>query len=225
MAEEQIKELDHCILPYGLSLPPIFCPWFNPALHPQSPHLFHGVSYLFVTFCLKPSLYFLSEIADGKLLLIFPCSLCSFLGFLPRVLFHKVNSNGKRDLPSILWSRHKSNWDLIHILSHFLYGVSKCDYDALVFYHFLYVHLLLLVISFNIALMDKREKQYALCFSLCLCKPLLCFFPGTPGIYIPHRPYGRKVKPKPPKITHFEYSGMEKIFNVFIKVYLGLHRK
>ncbi|KAK3756146.1 hypothetical protein RRG08_065553 [Elysia crispata] len=29
----------------------------------------------------------------------------------------------------------------------------------------------------------------------------------TPGIYIPHRPYGRKVKPKPPKITHFEYSG------------------
>ena len=73
--------------------------------------------------------------------------------------------------------------------------------------------------------MDKREKQNALCFSLCLCKPLLCFFPGTPGIYIPHRPYGRKVKPKPPKITHFEYSGMEKIFHVFIKVYLGLHRK
>lgn len=26
-------------------------------------------------------------------------------------------------------------------------------------------------------------------------------------VHIPHRCYGRKVKPKPPKITHFEYSG------------------
>ncbi|GFN90127.1 28S ribosomal protein s15, mitochondrial [Plakobranchus ocellatus] len=28
-----------------------------------------------------------------------------------------------------------------------------------------------------------------------------------PCVYVPHRAYGRKVKPKPPKITHFEYSG------------------
>ncbi|GFS11355.1 hypothetical protein ElyMa_001345100 [Elysia marginata] len=29
----------------------------------------------------------------------------------------------------------------------------------------------------------------------------------SPCIHVSHRSYGRKVKPKPPKITHFEYSG------------------
>ncbi|RUS71659.1 hypothetical protein EGW08_020583 [Elysia chlorotica] len=60
----------------------------------------------------------------------------------------------------------------------------------------------------NLSLQQFKETVNPFCFNSFSLKSFVTFGKRcTLPVYVPHRLYGRKVKPKPPKITHFDYSG------------------